>query len=82
MFVTVNPKNTYKVEFPDNLWLPLIYQPQSDEIAFEIILFGVYKNISITWKNEISVDDIVRFNEQLENISKSPSSYENMFDIF
>ena len=41
-FVSVHPKNTYKVAFFAHMWLPFIVQPQSDEVLeFSIISFDV-----------------------------------------
>ena len=40
--VTVNTIDLLKVAFPDHIWLPFIYQAQSDEVLFAIILFDLY----------------------------------------
>ena len=61
----------YKFTFPDNLWLPFIDQPQSDEVVFAIISFDVYKYLVITWKGGIFINEIYTLNEKLENMSTS-----------
>ena len=33
--VTVQPKNSCKLEFADHLWLPFIDQPQSEIVVFQ-----------------------------------------------
>ena len=48
---TIHPKNAYKLEFPDHLLLSFIEQPQSNEAAFAIISFGVYKYLVTSWRN-------------------------------
>ena len=42
LIITVHNTNEYKFKYPDNMWLPFIYQPQSDKVAFEIIPGEVY----------------------------------------
>ena len=34
LFVTVQPKNEFKLNISNNLWLPIIDKPQSDIIVF------------------------------------------------
>ena len=34
VFVTVQPKNTCKLEFVDHLWLPFLDKPQSGIVVF------------------------------------------------
>ena len=43
LFVTVNPKNTCKLEFSNHLWLIFIDQPQSDVVVISVITFQIYK---------------------------------------
>ena len=63
--VTVQPKNACKLEFVDHLWLPFIYQPQSDIIVFAIINFQIYNILVTKWKHGIVPDDIITLNEEL-----------------
>ena len=42
-FVTVHPKNTFKLEFSYNLWLAFIDQPHYDILVFAVINFHMYK---------------------------------------
>ena len=41
-WVTIHPKKSYNVSLPNNLWLPFVYQPQSEKSNLLIILFLVY----------------------------------------
>ena len=63
--VTVQPKNAYKLEFADHLWLQFLDQPQYDIVLFVIITFHLYnillKNMEI-WNMS---SDIITFNEEL-----------------
>ena len=34
-YFTVQPKNAFKLEFADHLWLPFIDQPQYDIVLFQ-----------------------------------------------
>ena len=70
LFVTVNPKNPWKLEFTDHLWIPFIDQLQSDVVVFEIFSFQIYKLVT-EWKHGTSTSDIITFNEKLENVSTS-----------
>ena len=63
--ITVQPKNACKLEFVDHLWLPFIYQPQSDIIVFAIINFQIYNILVTKWKHGIVPDDIITLNEEL-----------------
>ena len=49
--------------------LTFIDQPRSDEVVFQMISFDVNKYLVIIWKNGISVNYIVIFDEQYENMS-------------
>ena len=61
--VTFQPKNTYKLEFVDHLWLPFLYQPQYDIVVFEIITFQIYNIILTKRKHGIGPNDIITLNE-------------------
>ena len=65
----VNSKNACKMKFTDHLWLVFIDQPQSYVVACEIIYFDIYKYIVTEWKNGIFINEIVKFNETLEDLS-------------
>ena len=68
--MTVNPKNSYKMNFTDHLWLQFLDQPQSDAVLFAINFFLKHiLNILTDWKHGISTDDIIPFNEASENLS-------------
>ena len=43
LFVKTNIKPPFKLEFSNHLWLPFLYQPQSDVIVFEITTLQIYK---------------------------------------
>ena len=46
-YVTVQPKNAYKLEFVDHLCLPFLDQPQSNIVVFELITFQTYNILVI-----------------------------------
>ena len=69
MVVTVHPIDVYKMALPDNFWFPFLDQPQSYVVIFAIIYFYIYKYIVKEWNHIISINDIVTFNESLENFS-------------
>ena len=54
LFVTVHTINAYIVAFPDNMWLPLLYQPQSYVFVFSNIYFSKYKHLVTKFKYVIS----------------------------
>ena len=60
--ITVNTRNTCKMKFTDNLWLPFIGKPQSNVVLFVIFSFDKYKYIVTEWNHEIFIDDTVTFN--------------------
>ena len=49
----------------DHLWLPFLYQPQSDFVVFAIINFHIYNILVSKWKHGIGHIDITIFNEEL-----------------
>ena len=57
------------MEFADHIWLPFLDQPQSDVVVFVIIIFWVNKIIVTEWKAENVPNYIIKFNEELENVS-------------
>ena len=63
--VTVQPKNSCKLEFLDHLWLPFLDQPQSDIVFFVVINFDIYKTLISKLKHVIVSIDIITFNEEL-----------------
>ena len=67
--MTVNPRNTCKLEFADHLWLPFLDRLQSDVVIIVIIYFQMYKNLVTERKHGISTNDIITFNDSLEKIS-------------
>ena len=71
LFVTVQPKSAYKLEFIDRLQLPFLDQPQSDIVVFAIITCHIYNIIVTKWKHGIVSNDIISLNEELLIISTS-----------
>ena len=90
MFFTVNPKNAYRLEFADNLWIQFLYQLHSDVVFFAITTLHMYISLVKKWKILIGPNYIITFNENLENISTSiielaninESSHEEAIVIF
>ena len=64
-FVTVQPKNDFKMEFGNNLWLPFIDQPQYDIVVFAIITFHIYNILLKKLKHVIGANDVIKFNKEL-----------------
>ena len=63
LIVTVQPKNACKLEFADHLWLPFLYQQQSDIVFFfSVITFKIYHILESKWKHGIGPIDIIKFN--------------------
>ena len=71
LFVTVHPRNAYILELPYHLWLPFLYQPQSDVVAFFIISVYIYKYLVTVFKHVIFIHDKVTSNESLEKFAMS-----------
>ena len=69
--VTVQPKNSCKLEFLDHLWLPFIDQSKYDILVFAIINFQIYNILVSKCKHAIGPIDIIKFNEELYFISTS-----------
>ena len=69
--VTVPTISTYIVLLPDNMWLPLLDQPQLYFVVFYIIYCSVYKQLVTKLKYIISKHGKVTFYESLENLSIS-----------
>ena len=67
--MTVYPKNACKLEFSGHLWLTFIDQQQSDVVFFVIITINVYIILVKKLKRGMCSNDIIIFNEDLENIS-------------
>ena len=67
-YVTVQPKNSCKLEFSDNLWLPYLNQTQSEISVFEIFTCHIYNILVTKWKNGIDPNYIITFTEELEFI--------------
>ena len=65
----VNPRNAYKLEFADHIWLPFLDHPQSDVVVFALISSCIYKFLLTEWKHGIVHDDMISFSEELENLS-------------
>ena len=70
-FVIVRPTNACKLQFVDHLWLPFLYQPQSDIVVYEMITFHIYKILVTKWKHGIVPNDVIKFNEELYFLSTS-----------
>ena len=62
IYVTVQPKNSCKLEFADNLWLPFLDQPHSDIVVFTIINFQIYNILVTKWKHLIVTNDLITLN--------------------
>ena len=62
VFVTVQQKNAYKLEFADNLWLLFLDQLLSDIVVFEINNFQIYSILVTKWKHVTGPNDIITFN--------------------
>ena len=69
--VLVQPKNTFKLELSDHLWLPFLDLPHYNIVVFAIINFHVYNILVKQWKHVIGPNDIITFNEELESLSTS-----------
>ena len=54
------------MEFSGHLWLPLLYQPQSEIVVFEGFTFQIYKILVTKWKHWIGPNYILSSNEELE----------------
>ena len=63
--VLVQPKNACKLEFSYYVWLPFLYQPQSDIVLFAMINFHIYNIIVTKCKHVIGPNIITSFNEEL-----------------
>ena len=61
VFVTVHPRNSYRVEFSDYLLIQFIYQPQSAVFIFDMIYFDMYKYPVTERKHVLSIHEIVTF---------------------
>ena len=61
----VHEKNTCKLEFADQLWLPFIYQLKSYVVVFEINSFHIYIILVTKWKHGISPNYIIKFDKEL-----------------
>ena len=61
--MTRSSKNTCKLEFSGNLWLPFIAKTQSDIVVFSMITFQIYEILVTKWKDRIGSNDILTFNE-------------------
>ena len=66
----VNKKNACKLEFADHLWLLFFDQPQSDVVDFALIYFHICIILVTKRKHVIVPNDIITFNEVLENSSE------------
>ena len=62
-FITIQPKNAYKLEFADHLWLLFLDQSQFEIVAFAIINFYIYNILSTKWKHGIGPNDIIKLSE-------------------
>ena len=62
-FVAVQPKNAFKLEFVENLWLPFFDQPQSNIVVHAIITFQIYNILVTKFKREIGANDIINGNK-------------------
>ena len=61
--VTVQPKNTCKLEFVDYLWLSFLDEPQSEILFFVINNFQIYNIIVTKCKHRIFPTHIITCNE-------------------
>ena len=59
------------MKFIDHLLLLFLYQPKPDYFVFENAYFDIYKYLLIKWKHGIYMNNIVTFNESIENLSMS-----------
>ena len=59
VFVTIQFKNAYKLEFSDHLWLPFLDQTQSGIVVFEIFTSQIYNILVHEWKHGIGHNDII-----------------------
>ena len=64
-----NQKMHVNCNFRDHLWLPFLYQPQSDIIYFPINIIYIYNILVKKCKHGIGPNDIITFNEELEFLS-------------
>ena len=64
-YVTFQPKNTYKLDFVDHLWLQFLDQLHSDILFFATITFKIYNILVTKWKHGIGPNDIITFNGEL-----------------
>ena len=62
LFVTVQPKNSCKLEFADKLWIPFHDQPQSDIVVFAITNVNTYYILLKRWKRGKGPNEISTFN--------------------
>ena len=67
LFVTVHPKNACKLEFYNHLW-PTISRSHTVRCCILSMIFQLYKKLVTQWKHVVIPNNIIKFNEHLENV--------------